>query len=77
MNDSIANIMVHVNETLDEDALHTLEDHIRQDRGVVSVGHNPSRPHLLMVAYDSEAAPTSNLLHPFQQRGLHAQLVGF
>jgi hypothetical protein len=77
MNDPIANVMVHVNESLDEEALHALEDDIRRDQGVVSVGHNPHRPHLLMVAYDSEAAPTSNLLHPFRQRGLHAQLVGF
>ena len=77
MSDHIADVMVHVNETLDEDTLRTLEDEVFENVGVVAVGHNPRHPHLLMVAYDSEVAQPFNFLGPIRGRGLHAQLVGF
>lgn len=77
MIEHIADVMVHVNETLDEDTLHSLEDEVFDHVGVVAVGHNPQHPHLLMVAYDSEVARPSNFLGPIRGRGLHAQLVGF
>lgn len=76
MNDEIANVMIHVNETLDERALHLLEEDLRRDRGVVSVGHNPRRPHLVMLAYDSAVSRSSTFLRQFPAHGLHAQLVG-
>lgn len=76
MQDEITNVMVHVNETMDAFALHALEDAMRGDRGVVSVGHNPKHPHLLLVAYDSSVARSSTFMHQFQDRGMHAQLVG-
>jgi hypothetical protein len=76
MQDEIANVMVHVNESLDERELSRLEDDIREDWGVVAVGHNPKRPHLLLVAYDSGIARSSTFMHQFPEHGLHAQLVG-
>jgi hypothetical protein len=76
MHDQIANVMVHVNERLDERALDALEDDIREAWGVVAVGHNPDRPHLLLVAYDSAIARSSTFMHQFPEHGLHAQLVG-
>jgi len=75
MNAEITDVMVHVNESMDELTLHSLEDSIREDRGVVSVGHNPRFPHLLLVAYDSAVARSSTFMHQFHDRGMHAQLV--
>ncbi len=69
-------VMVHISETLDEDALHSLEEGVRQDAGVISVGHNPDKSHMIMVVYDSEVTQAAALLHRFQERGLHAQVVG-
>lgn len=76
MNARFNEVVVHINESLDEDALHSLEEGIRQDAGVVSVGHSPDRSHMIMVVYDSEATRASSLLHRFQERGLHVQVVG-
>lgn len=76
MNANLNEVVVHIDEFLDEDALHRLEDGVRQDAGVISVGHNPGRAHMIMVVYDSESTRASNLLHSFQERGLHAQVVG-
>jgi len=75
MKAEISDVMVHVNESMDELTLHSLEDAMREDRGVVSVGHNPRHPHLLLVAYDSAVARSTTFMHQFPERGLHAQLV--
>jgi len=76
MSSNLNEVMLHLEETLDEETLHTLEDGVRQDAGVVSVGHNPDNAHMIMVVYDSETTRAASLLHTFQERGLHAQLVG-
>ncbi|MDP3419790.1 MAG: hypothetical protein Q8R61_05990 [Thiobacillus sp.] len=76
MSSNLNEVMLHLEETLDEETLHTLEDGVRQDAGVVSVGHNPDNAHMIMVVYDSETTRAASLLHTFQERGLHAQVVG-
>lgn len=76
MSNHIADVMVHVDESLDEESLHSLEDEIRGDRGVVSVGHNPGKLHLLMVTYDSEVARPVHFIQQLKERGVHAELVG-
>lgn len=76
MSSNLNEVMLHVEEALDEETLHTLEDGVRQDVGVVSVGHNPDNAHMIMVVYDSETTRAASLLHTFEERGLHAQVVG-
>jgi len=76
MSSNLNEVMLHLEETLDEETLHTLEDGVRQDAGVVSVGHNPDNAHMIMVVYDSETTRAASLLHTFEERGLHAQVVG-
>ena len=76
MSANLNEVMVHVEETLDDDTLRRLEDGVRQDAGVISVGHNPGNAHMILVVYDSEATRAASLLHTFQERGLHAQVVG-
>jgi len=77
MGTALTDVMVHVDEALNEDAILRLEQDVRADEGVVAVGHRPGRSHLVMVVYDSDIVPAAQLLHAFQDRGLHAQLVGF
>lgn len=76
MSSNLNEVMLHLQETLDDDALLRLEEGVRQDTGVVSVGHNPDNIHMIMVVYDSETTRAASLLHTFQERGLHAQVVG-
>lgn len=72
----LSEVVIHINEAVDAAALDDLERNLRQARGVVAVGHRPDRNHLLLVKYDTSLARASHLLQPFQQRGLHAQLIG-
>ncbi|WP_324779304.1 hypothetical protein [Thiobacillus sedimenti] len=76
MDTTLNEIVVHVDEPVDETLFAELERGIRQDRGVVSVGRHPGREHLMVVVYDADVARASTLLHTFQERGLHAQLIG-
>ena len=76
MSAQLNEVLFHITETLDDEALHQLEDGVRRDAGVISVGHNPDKSHMIMVVYDSESTRAANLLHSFQERGLHAQIVG-
>ena len=77
MSDHCADLVIHVNETLDEQSLRTLESEINEKIGVMAVGHNPHCPHLLRVDYDSEIIRPGEFMKPIHRRGLHAQLVGF
>jgi hypothetical protein len=76
MDTTLNDVVVHLNESVDEATLDELEQGIRKDQGVISVGHQANRNHLIMVVYDSEVARASNIMHNFRERGLHAQLIG-
>lgn len=76
MSTAFNEVVIHLDESVDEDMLGKLEQDIRQAPGVVSVGHHPRQQHLMMVVYDTASARGAGLLRPFSERGLHAQLVG-
>jgi len=76
MSAQLNEVLLHVDETLDDDALGQIEEGMRHEAGVISVGHNLGKSHMIMVVYDSESTRAANLLHGFQERGLHAQIVG-
>jgi hypothetical protein len=69
-------VLIHLDETVDEDMLGNIEQDIRQDPGIVSVGHRPRQQHLMLVVYDTAVAHGAGILRHFSNRGLHAQLVG-
>lgn len=69
-------ILVHIDETLNEPALETIEDEIRHGKGVVSANHRPDKPHLIQVFYDSDETRMSDIVQDVRQHGLHAQAVG-
>lgn len=76
MDTTLNEVVVHINESMDEATYQDLEQGIRRDQGVVSVGRQPNQDHLMVVVYDSEVIRASSILHNFQERGLHAQLIG-
>lgn len=75
MSQNLNEVLIHLDEELDESTLDALEAVIRQDDGVVSVGHRPRQKHLLMVVYDMAAVRGASLLHHFRDHGLHAQII--
>lgn len=73
---NISDVMIHINESLDEEARTSLENALQKIEGVVSPRFNPGKEHLLMVAYDTEKTSTAVLLANARAAGYTAQLVG-
>ena len=68
--------IIHINETLNDPALESVENDIRQSGGVVSAGHRSDKPHLVQVVYDSDTTRMAEIVENVRQHGLHAQAVG-
>ena len=77
MSATIADITVHIDEDLNDRELVNLEQAIRSDEGVVSVGHNDKDKHLMMVLYDPENIRGRDILNRVTDQGFHGELVGF
>ena len=76
MNIDLADVTIHVDETLDASALSELEDALRERDGVVSVHVDAQRPHLFVLEYNPARVNSQELLKIVALQGLHAELVG-
>ncbi len=73
---SITDIMIHIKETLNEDARKSIEDSMRKINGVISPRFNAGKEHLLMIAFDPEKTRAAALLEETRSAGYTANLVG-
>jgi hypothetical protein len=76
MNIDLADVTIHVDETLDSDKLTHLDAAFRERDGVVSVHVNADRPHLFILEYNPERVNSKELLGIVQAQGYHGELVG-
>ncbi|MCU0833289.1 MAG: ATP-binding protein [Chromatiaceae bacterium] len=69
-------ILIHIDETLDDDHIHHLERDLAEEEGVyVACVHERAR-HLLLVDYDAERLSPGRILQSVRGRGLHAEMIG-
>ncbi len=73
---NICDVMIHINESLNDEARSALENKMRKVDGVISPGFNAGKEHLLLIAYNSEKTNTKVLLEKAREAGYTAQLVG-
>lgn len=73
---SLADVIIHVDETLDKDAHAKLEDDLRALDGVVSACSSERTPHLVTVTFDPDHAKSRDILGVARGEHLHAELVG-
>jgi hypothetical protein len=76
MDIDLADVTIHIDETLDEDGKAKLEDALRNREGVVSVRINPDHPHLVLVEYNPKIIKSRDLVDIPRFQGLHGELVG-
>ena len=76
MDISIADVLVHIDESLSREELTQLEDAVRANEGVVSVRVPEGKSHMMLVAFDPDTTSTGEILHKVMERGVHAELVG-
>lgn len=73
----IADVMIHIDETLSKDALMKLTDKVREDECVISASVPPGKEHMMLVAYNPDCITATDILTKVNKQGIHAELVGF
>lgn len=73
---NVSDILIHINESLNEQQRSALEEAVRQIEGVVAPRFNPGKEHLLLVAFNPDVASIATLLTKVQSFGYNAQLIG-
>jgi len=72
----LADILIHIKETLVDAERQRVEDRLRGIDGVISVHKPDERPHLVTVEYRPDKTGSRTLLQSVRDQGLHAELVG-
>jgi hypothetical protein len=76
MDINLADVTIHIDEALDDDARNKLEEAFRDRDGVISVHINPEHPHLVVVEYNPQIIKSRDLVDIPRFNGLHGELVG-
>ncbi len=72
----VADVLVHVTDTLGGSDRETLEEDLRSVPGVIAPRFNRTRDHLLLVAYDPKEVTAHQILAAVQEKVANAHLVG-
>jgi hypothetical protein len=72
----MADVTLHIDETIDHARRTKIADTVRARKGVTAVAYHDSKPHLMVVEYDPDAVTSRQLLQVVLDQGVHAELVG-
>lgn len=72
----LAEVTLHVDESLDAASRAKLEKDLRGRSCVVDIQHSEKAPHLWVVKYDSSHATSKDILRVALGESLHAELIG-
>ncbi len=76
METDIADVTIHVDETLPRERTEALCERVRELAGVTDVRCAEHRPHLLVVQYEPGLVDSHRLLERVTAQGVHAELIG-
>ena len=76
MGNDIADVTVHIDETLDHSKLQEIAEALRTTGGIVSVSAHDDKPHLMIVKYDPSQTDSSSIHQVVTAKGVHAELLG-
>lgn len=71
-----ADIVIHIDENLDDDSVHQLEQSVGLESGVLSACMHERARHLMLVDFDPERVSPSYIVHAVRSRGFHAEMIG-
>lgn len=72
----LADLLIHVNETLGAAERAALEEELRKAEGDIAPRFNRETPHLLLVSHDPQEIGSHNLLNRVKDNGCNARLAG-
>jgi len=72
----MADVMVHIDETIDHERRTKIADTVRAHKGVMAVAHHDEKPHVMIIEYNPNAVTSKELLQVVRNEGVRAELVG-
>ena len=76
MSKSLADVLVHVDQTLDHGRLEALTKAIAALGGVAKAEGHDAKPHLVIVTYDPTQVNSQRILAAVKAQGVSAELIG-
>ncbi|MCB1761353.1 MAG: cation transporter [Gammaproteobacteria bacterium] len=76
MDINLADVTLHIDQTLRSDELERVEEAFRQHDGIVSVHINPEKRHLMLVEYNPDKIHSRDLIDILHSQGLQGELIG-
>lgn len=76
MNANLADVTIHIDETLTHNAMEKIRDAVVGSDGVGSASFHDNQPHMMMVLYDPNKLNSHKLLGIVESKGVHAELIG-
>ena len=72
----LADVTVHIDETLAQVGLDGIENALRRLDGVVSVGRRSDKRHLMVVKFNPDKLKAVDIVQCVRNEGVHAELIG-
>jgi hypothetical protein len=76
MDISIADFIIHVDESLPPEQMKQLEELVRKGTCVISACAPENKPQLMLVTYDPECTTSKQILETIKGEGVKAQSIG-
>lgn len=76
MDINLADVTVHIDESLDKTRYADIEVDLREMDGVVSVARQEKTPHILIVEFNADKLKSRDILDHVVSHKVHAELVG-
>ena len=76
MNIQLADLVLHIDESLSPEQRETIEESLRALDGVVSVSNRDKTPHLTIVEYNPDGVSSAQILERVTNQGAHAEIIG-
>lgn len=76
METQMADVTIHIDETLEGAKMEDLRDRVLAESGVMAAIFHKEKPHLMIVEFDPFKNSSANLLKTVTKQGVHAQLIG-
>ena len=70
-------IVIHINESLDNNGREKLTSTVCQFSGVLSVSLKERTPHLMIIGFNPLKTKSLEVLNNIKNTGMHAQLVSW
>ncbi len=72
----ITDMVMHVDNTLEENSRRNVEKTLTGQKGVIHAHFNERRPHLMLVSYDTERTSSFEILSGMTGQSLCAERIG-